>query len=54
MPQAELQARVQAVLNVLPDMDAKLQAMRLADVVSAVGLACSACTACGCLPYWLR
>jgi hypothetical protein len=33
-PQAELWARVQALLNVLPGMDAKLQAMRPADVVS--------------------
>jgi hypothetical protein len=47
MPQAELQARVQALLNVLPDMDTKLQAMRPADVVRLMGLACNACAACG-------
>ncbi|WIA28791.1 hypothetical protein OEZ86_011321 [Tetradesmus obliquus] len=36
VPQAQLLERVQALLNVLPDMDARLQAMKPADVMSGV------------------
>jgi hypothetical protein len=44
MPQAHLQERVQALLNVLPGMDAKLKAMKPADVVSRQAGSSSRCT----------